>query len=215
MRLFHHLQSESSDQPKLPPVAGRRAVRPLATFAAEIRGTTAVEFALVSPVILLTLLFIMSVGYILFMNQMLDYATQKAARQIRTGAVQAASLTQTQFRTQIVCAYLPSMFNCNDVIVNVLPVNYGSVYHPYEYYLFANAAQSWVNVAPMDNTLALYCPGQKGGYVYLQVLYPVSFLMSLLSTSAVATTYQGRRVFVIMGTATFLNEPFNAPPSAC
>ena len=69
----------------------------------------------------------------------------------------------------------------------------------------------------LTNTGAAYCPGQGGkspSYVYLQVLYPVSGFFSLFATSA-TTVYNGQKVFLVMATATFLNEPFVAPASAC
>lgn len=78
----------------------------ITAFIAETRGVTAVEFALVAPLLLATILFIMSIGYMLFMSESLDYATQKAARLIKTGQVQAAGLTQAQFVAQDICPLL-------------------------------------------------------------------------------------------------------------
>lgn len=186
----------------------------LLAFREAEGGATAVEFAFVAPAVLLTLLFLLSVGYMLFMAQTLDFATQKSARQLRTGAVQAASLTQTQFRTKTICPLLPTMFNCDNVIVNLQAVPYGTN-HPYEYYAFVNSDQSGLIVPTLSNASTSYCPGQAGGYVYLQVLYPVNFFLSLLSSSAIATTYGGKKVYLIMSTATVLNEPFTAPASSC
>ena len=197
--------------------------RRLRGFATATDGATAVEFAMVSPLILLAILFLMSIGYIFIMNQALDAATQKAARLVRTGFVQGVAplgggagvvLTQTQFRTQVVCPLLPSLFNCNNVIVNMMPVNYGTN-HPNEYYAFAASDLSGLTIPPLDNTQTQFCPGQAQGYVYLQILYPVNLFMSMLATSAVATTYKGGKYYLIMATATFLNEPFVAPAASC
>ncbi|WP_210253197.1 TadE/TadG family type IV pilus assembly protein [Beijerinckia sp. L45] len=187
----------------------------ISDFLIEARGTTAVEFALVAPLLLLTIFFILSVGYMMFMAQALDYATQKSARQIMTGQVQSSSLNQTQFRTQVVCPLLPSMFNCNNVIVNVQAVAVVDGSYPNEYYAFLNASQTGLSIPPLANAQTNYCPGQQQGYVYLQVLYPVSIFLSFLSASSVATTYLGQKVYLIMSTATFLNEPFVAPASSC
>ena len=181
------------------------------------------EFGLIAPLLLVTILFLMSIGYIFFMNLSLDYATQKAARQIRTGVVQGATtsigLTQTQFRTQVVCPLLPSMFDCNNVIVNVQAVPYGAN-HPNEYYAYVNASQSALIAPALDNTKTSYCPGNGSTsnvpyYVFVQVFYPVNLFISALSSLAVATTYQGQKTYLIMATATFLNEPFIAPPTPC
>lgn len=187
----------------------------LSAFLAATRGATAVEFALVSPLLFLTIFFIMSVGYMMFMGQALDYATQKSSRQLMTGQVQAQSLTQTQFRTQIVCPLLPSMFNCDNVIVNVQAVPTADGNYPNEYNAFLNSSQTGLAIPQLANTQTNYCPGQQQGYVYLQVLYPVNIFLSFLSSSSIATTYLGKKVYLIMSTATFLNEPFVAPASSC
>jgi Flp pilus assembly pilin Flp len=198
----------------------RRMRAAVAQFCRQTRGATAVEFALVSPMLLLTVLFILSVGYMLFMAQALDYATQKAARQVMTGQAQGSvsgttPLSQDQYRTTVVCPLLPSLFNCDNVIVNMQAVPNPGSNHPYEYYSFLNTAQTGLAIPTLSNASTSYCPGQQQGYVYLQILYPVNFFLSFLSTSTVATTYLGQKVYLIMSTATFLNEPFVAPASSC
>jgi Flp pilus assembly protein TadG len=186
------------------------------TFVRETRGATAVEFALIAPMLLLTVLFIMSIGYMIFMNQALDYATQKAARQIRTGQVQTAAITtQSAFATQVVCPLLPSFFNCSNVIVNsqdmgtISSIPSDGVY-PYEYNQFINTAQTGLTVPGLSNSSTTFCTGSGQTFVFLQILYPVPFFLSFLSSSTIATTYNGQKVYLIMSTATFLNEPFKA-----
>jgi len=187
-------------------------------FSVDVRGATAVEFALVFPLLILTILFVMSIGYILFMSQALDYATQKAARQIKTGQVQTAGLTQTQFLTTVVCPLLPSLFNCNNVIVNVQTM--GTITsvpndsnYPNEYLSFVNASSTGLTLPPLSNSQTKYAPGQGQCYIYLQVVYPVPLWLAVLSASAVATTFNNQKVYLIMATATFLNEPFTSQAS--
>ncbi|MCJ2114016.1 pilus assembly protein [Methylobacterium sp. E-025] len=50
------------------------------TFLQARSGATAVEFALVAPMLLLTIAFVMAVALVMFVNQRLDYATSQAAR---------------------------------------------------------------------------------------------------------------------------------------
>ena len=57
-----------------------RASRPLARLAREERGATALEFAIIAPVLLLILLGVFDVGFNLYVTSVLDGATQKAAR---------------------------------------------------------------------------------------------------------------------------------------
>ena len=180
----------------------------------DCRGATAVEFALLSPFVILTIFFMISIGYMLLMNQCLDFATQKAARQLRTGAIQTAGLTQSNFQKTVVCPLLPPLFNCADVIVNIQAVPIDATY-PNEYYVFVNAARTGLIIPPLSNNQTSYCPGQAQKYVYIQILYPVSFFISLLSSSSIATMYNGQPKYLIMATATMLNEPFNAPVSPC
>ncbi|WP_158809144.1 TadE/TadG family type IV pilus assembly protein [Beijerinckia sp. L45] len=188
-------------------------------FARDRSGATAVEFGLIALPFLATIVFLISIGYMVYVKQGLDFATQKAARQIRIGAVQQAQLTQTQFVTQLICPALPMTVNCNNLIVNVSNVPYtaGNANNYQSYMTFVNAQQTNLIIPALTNTGATYCPGQGGktpSYVYLQVLYPVPRFMSLFASSA-TTVYNGQKVFLVMATATFLNEPFVAPTSAC
>ncbi|MDR3461643.1 MAG: pilus assembly protein [Beijerinckiaceae bacterium] len=184
-------------------------------FIRETRGATAVEFALIAPMLLVTIIFIMSIGYMIFMNQALDYATQKAARQIRTGQVQTDAITtQSAFATQIVCPLLPSFFTCSNVIVNsqnlgtLASITNDGVY-PYEYNQFINTPQTGLTVPGLSNASTTFCTGNGSSFIFLQILYPVPFFLSFLSSSTIATTYNGTQVYLIMSTATFLNEPFS------
>ena len=162
---------------------GARLSSRCARFGRATSGATAIEFAFVAPPLLLTILFLLSIGYVLILNQALDYATQKAARLVRTGYVQGATtniaLTQTQFRTQVVCPLLPSMFNCNNVIVNLQAVPYTYVTTVNQYYTYVNSNSSGLIMPALDNTQTSYCPGNPKGYVYLQILYPVNFFFEL------------------------------------
>jgi hypothetical protein len=83
------------------------------------------------------------------------------------------------------------------------------------YQSFENSSGTGLAVAALSNAQATFCPGQGQNYVYVQVLYPVNIFLSLIASSAVATTYQGRKAYLIMATATFLNEPFTASYAGC
>ena len=72
-------------------------------------GATAVEFALVFPILLLVSMVWLELGLTLWMQQTLDNATRKAARLIRTGQAP----TQAQFNAAI-CAGA-SVLSCANV----------------------------------------------------------------------------------------------------
>ena len=94
-------------------------MRVLDQFAREKSGAAAVEFAFVSMILVMTLVFMMIVALITYFNQALDYATQKASRRIMTGQVQDNAISQSAFRTQVLCSYLPAAMNCSNVIINI------------------------------------------------------------------------------------------------
>ena len=171
------------------------------------RGATAVEFALVSSMLIFTILFIMTIGLILYLNQVLDYATTKAARQIMIGAVQKAGTSQSNFRTQVVCSYLPAAMNCSDVIVNVQTL--AEAAQPGGYYSFIRSDQRGLSVPALSNSSAQYSVGVQSSYVYMQVIYPVTFLPSFISTLlSGGATYNGVPAYLAVSTAAFRNENY-------
>ena len=194
-------------------------MRGVLAFIRDASGATAVEFGIVSLPLFLTILFLMSIGYISFIVQGLDLTAKKVARQVRIGAVQSMQLSQQQFLTQVVCPVLPPTVQCANVIVNLQNVAYtnGNAYNYNSYNNFVNSSQTGLIIPPLSNSQTSYCPGQGGtnpSYVYLQILYPVSYFLALFAPAS-ATVYNGQKVFLVMSTATFLNEPFVAPASAC
>jgi len=186
-----------------------------ANFIRNSRGTAAVEFALIAPFFLLTILFLMMMGYIMILSESLSYATQKASRLIATGQAQSAQWTQQQFITNGICPYVVSMINCTNIIVNVQPVPTNDASYPSEYYSFVNTAQTALLIPTLSNSQTQYCPGNAGGYVYVQILYPIPIFISYFAQILGTTIYQSKNVSLISGTAAFLNEPFSAPASSC
>jgi Flp pilus assembly protein TadG len=191
----------------------------LAAFLAASEGTTAVEFGLIALPLLFSILFLMSVGYTLFLKQGLDFAAQKAARQIRIGAAQQAQMTQAQFLQNVICPALPLTVSCSSIIVNISNVPYtsGNALNYASYMSFVNTQQTNLVVPQLSNSATNYCLGQGGSspsYVYLQLLYPVPLFFAMFSAGA-TTVYNGQKVYLLMATSTFLNEPFIAPASAC
>lgn len=90
----------------------------LSRFRAATRGISALEFAMVAPLLLTLMLLILESGLILFGQAALDTATADAARLIRTGQVQTASAGQTMFTTRL-CNDMAHVVACGDLQVNV------------------------------------------------------------------------------------------------
>lgn len=65
------------------------------------RATNVVEFALVGPLFMMFIGTIMDIGVLLYQQAMIDNATLRASRLIRTGQIQLAGGAVTPFRTQL------------------------------------------------------------------------------------------------------------------
>lgn len=179
----------------------------LAKLPGDTRGTTAVEFALVANALILTIVFIMMGGYLLYIGQALDRATAVAARQIMIGAVQKANMGQSAFVTGVVCPALPLAISCSNVIVNVQTV--AEAAGPAGYYGFVNANQTALTMPTLSNASATFTPGTQGAYVYMQVIYPVTFLPAFLANLLGANaTYNGSAAYLEVSTAAFRNEQY-------
>ena len=157
--------------------------------------------------LIFTILFVITVGFLLYMGQVLDRATDAAARQIMIGAVQKAGIGQSDFRTGTLCPALPTAFNCNNLVVNVQTVK--EDVSPKGYYGLINATQTGLSIPVLSNSGSKYDPGIQSDYVYLQVIYPItilpSFMSSILSGGA---TYNGSPAFLAVSTAAFRNENY-------
>ena len=185
-----------------PLVTMTRAARRLRNDRA---GTTAVEFGILAVPFMLTLMGVFEVGYTFFMMSALDYAANKSARAVMTGAVSTAGMSASTFRTSVVCPKLPANFSCADIFVNVSLVPAGT--NPTGYYSYVNTGKSALIVPALNATANKFCPGSGGQYVVVQILYPVSYFTMLFAGHS-PTIYNGRQVNVLMSTATFKAEPY-------
>jgi Flp pilus assembly protein TadG len=172
----------------------------------DSRGAAAVEFALVSLMFVITVLMVMSVALVLFLNQQLDVATGRAARQIMNGTVQKSGYSSTDFRTNVVCSALPAVFSCADVIVNVQSATVGT--SPNGYYAFVNGTTSGLVIPELSNVAPKYSVGVQGSYEYLQVIYPITFLPALLTRMLSSWSYKGVPAYLAVSTAAFRNEQY-------
>jgi Flp pilus assembly protein TadG len=137
--------------------------RALARLRVAEGGATAVEFALIAPAFLATLIAVVQTALFLFAQASLQTAATQAGRLFMTG--QAQNLSQSAFKTEVCNNYLPPLFNCNSLIVVVQ--NYSS-------FSSANtSAPSLYNGSTPVNTWA-YSPGSPGQVMVVQLVYPWS-----------------------------------------
>ena len=189
----------------------RRCVIALCVFRRNDGGVVAIEFAMVGLPFLLLIVAIMVVGFLLYAQSTLDYATQKAARQVMVGTVQTSSLTADQFRTTILCPLLPATFTCSNVIVSLQSVASTT---PNIWYNYVTTSGAWYNVTglllpTLSNSQTSFCSGGAGQYKLLEVFYPMPIYLSIFATSAQVVTYNGSNAYLLTSTAVFKNELTN------
>ena len=182
-------------------------MRAIRKFVQVRDGAAAVEFAVIAPMMVLSVVFIMIIALILYMNQVLDYATSQAARQIITGAAQTAGTDQATFKANL-CKKLPILMSCSNVVVNlyIVPPTSGT---QSGYYAFVKPDLSGLLIPPLTSGAGQYNLGSRGTYQYLQVIYPITFLPSALaSVLGAGATYNGSPAYLTIATAAFRNENF-------
>lgn len=178
-----------------------------ATWIRDEKGAAAVEFALVSFIFILAVLFVLTVGLYIYLGLSLDFAATKAARQVMTGKAQNSGYTQSQFITNYVCPYLPFGMSCANVIVNVYTVTEAA--GPAGYYTYVNSGATALTIPALSNGAASYSLGSAQSYEYLQILYPVTFMPSVFASFlGGGVTYNGSPAFLLVSTAAFKNEAF-------
>jgi Flp pilus assembly protein TadG len=79
----------------------------------DARGTTAIEFAMVGIPFLMFCFGVIGYGLYFFTTTALEFATENAARKIRTGQAQTTAITRAQFK-QAICDAAGSFLDCQD-----------------------------------------------------------------------------------------------------
>jgi Flp pilus assembly protein TadG len=136
----------------------------IARFGVARQGTTAVEFALIAPAFIALLVAVLETAVFLFAQSSLQTAAVQAGRLFMTG--QAQNLSQAAFKTQICQNYLPSVFNCNSLVIVVQ--NYSS------FAAASTSAPSMYNSQGQPVTTWAYNPGNPGQIMVVQLVYPWS-----------------------------------------
>jgi Flp pilus assembly protein TadG len=166
----------------------------LDAFRAE-DGATAVEFALVAAPFFALIVAILDLILFFFAESELETATEQVARLVLTGQI-SSSATQAQFQQQV-CSFLPAMFTCSAVMVDL------------------QTDPSWSSATPSVPTLTYNAQGQvtnswqyqigaPGSIETLRVMYqwpvfpgPLNLNFANLANGCV----------FMMSTAVFRNEP--------
>ncbi len=176
----------------------RRRVRRLAQRMREDgrKGSAAIEFAIVAPVFFLFLFGIIESGIIFFAGSTLQYAADDVARLIRTGQVQTANMTATQFRNRV-CADISPLLACNSNLqIDVEAfTNFGGASYPPPLDASGN----------LNPALAQYNPGTACQVALVRLFYTWHILTPMMAP--LLNNMSGSN-HLIVATGAFRNEPF-------
>jgi Flp pilus assembly protein TadG len=166
-------------------------------FGVAQQGVTAVEFALLAPAFFAVLLGIFQMSIFLYAQANLQAAASEGGRLFMTGQAQNASMTEANFLNQI-CPMIQTLFNCNNVMINV---------QSYSNFSSASASPptlSYNAQGQVTNTWS-YSPGTPGQVMVVQLIYQWPIiggpLGNLLPNNANGSAE-------IMGVAAFRVEPY-------
>jgi Flp pilus assembly protein TadG len=161
------------------------------------RGVSSVEFAIIGSIFLMLVLAIFELGYMVFVQSVLDSSARTAARQIRTGQAQASASAQNDFQTTL-CSEVSSVIGCSNLI--------------YQVQTFPNwtTTQTTVNTPPVRDpvtgklVVVAFNAGTCGDIVAVQVTYNYKFF-TLWIGQQLGDSMQSA---FLMSTVVFQNEPF-------
>jgi len=185
-------------------------------FLADARGTTAIEFAMISVPFLGLIGAIFETGTVYFRTAQLQMATETASRAVLTHST-AAGLTYQQFVDNNVCTWqasgvvkpgtLSTMFDCSKLLVDVRsPANWGTADTGNSFYNTPNAGSSAI-IMPTPGQIAI-----------VRIVYPMTVLSGILGGGvfkgntygqirAGQTQYNSAWTYMLMGIAAFRVEP--------
>jgi len=168
--------------------------RLLRRFSKDRRGSVIVEFALISIPFFMLLLGVLEAGVVFFGSSVLERATADAARLIRTGQVQAQSMTALQFH-DFICGEIQPVLPCANLQVDV---------ESFSTFSGITIPNPIVN-GQLNQNLNNYAVGGPGDIVLVRTFYPWTIITPLLKPFF-ADLSSGQKL--LTSASAFRNEPF-------
>ncbi len=163
-------------------------------FLHATRAAAAVEFALIVPPFVAILLSILQLGVVMIAQEVLQTATNQAARLIMTGQAQTSNMTSAQFHSKV-CTNAAGLFSCPLIYVNV---------QTFATFTSVNTAAP-VTGGNLQTTSMKYVPGGNGDIVVVQSFYPWPVIPGPLNFNF--SNLNGNKLLLV-ATAAFRNEPY-------
>lgn len=158
-------------------------------------GATAIEFALVSPLLFFIFMAIVEVSLMFFASVNLDGAAIEAARQIRTGQAQQGGTPEAVFSSTL-CDKLDTMIDCGALhydsrtVSNYASINLGIEYDP----------------DTGEPITYGFSTGVGGSIVVVRVMHAWAINTPAIATFFETTPGSGNRL--LSSTVVFQNEPY-------
>lgn len=167
-------------------------------WAADKRGATAVEFALVALPFFFLLFGLIETAVVFIMSTALEHGINEASRQIRTGSLQEQGLGQAAFRNAV-CAELLTLLDCDDRLhIDVRVFNsFGST---------TNQSPIDPDTGEIDTSQFQFQPGGADEVVVARVFYEWDLVTPIL-TRPLSNFGDGNQRLLESAIA-FRNEPF-------
>lgn len=176
---------------------GWQGIRSLRCFQQDASGASALEFAMVAAPLILLLLAILQIGLVYFANFVLEGATARGARMIRTGQVQSQGFNAAQFKSEV-CKQLTAPVTCSGLELDVR-----------SYSSFGGAASNLTDPIGGDGKMKTnfsYDPGVGGDVVVVRAFYPLD--IGAILPAEISLGNMGDNSRLLVATAAFRNEPF-------
>jgi Flp pilus assembly protein TadG len=182
--------------------------------ADSIKGSAAVEFAMIAPVFFVLLMGTIEAGVIFFAQSALQNAVNDTARMVRTGQFNCyttgsggtcQTMTQAQFRTQLCSEVSALLSDCNGASLQ------------FDVNAYAGGFGGATNSSPLDSngnlpTLTNFTPGNPCDVVLVRAFYKWKVWTPALDYF-LGTMPGGYHLLATA--AAFRNEPFNNNVAGC
>jgi len=169
--------------------------RSLKHFCADSDGAAAVEFALISPVLIFIFMAILEVSVMFFAAANIDGAAIDAARRIRTGQNQSSADPASDFSSAL-CGSISSAINC------------GSLFHDVRTVSSFASVNLDTEIDPVTGEPVTYgfSSGAASDIVVVRVMYYWDFVTPFIG-AFLSDAGSNRRM--LASTVVFQNEPYN------
>jgi Flp pilus assembly protein TadG len=169
--------------------------------ADSIKGSAAVEFAMIAPVFFVLLMGTIEAGVIFFAQSALQNAVNDAARMVRTGQ----AMTQASFRTQVCSEVSTLLSDCNGASLQ------------FDINAYASGFGGATNSSPLDAngnlpTLTNFTTGNPCDVVLVRAFYKWPVFTPILNyfMANMAGNYH-----LLSTAAAFRNEPYSTNTGGC